>query len=120
MNRLKMSKAKEILRLKERGFSYRAIASSLSCGKTAVAETLRRARETGIGSPKDYTETELEELLFPEKHEAGDSTNKPDLEYLLTELDKKHVTRQLLWEEYKKDHPNGLMYSQFCLRIKQA
>jgi len=26
----------------------------------------------------------------------------------------KHVTLQLLWEEYKEVHPEGYQYSQFC------
>jgi transposase len=40
--------------------------------------------------------------------------------YILAELSKKHVTRQLLWEEYKHEYPDGLMYSQFCDKIRRA
>ena len=40
--------------------------------------------------------------------------------YILAELERKHVTRQLLWEEYKLEHPDGLMYSQFCDKIRNA
>lgn len=41
------------------------------------------------------------------------------MEYVFTELKKKHVTLTLLWEEYKGLHPDGLMYSQFCNRYKE-
>ena len=121
VRRLDMDKAKEILRLKGIGFSYRDIASSVGCGKTAVGETIKRAEAAGIQSADEYTETELEKTLFPEKHAVGEAdSDEPDMGYIFGELSKKHVTRQLLWEEYKLEHPDGLMYSQFCERIKSA
>lgn len=39
--------------------------------------------------------------------------------YLETELGHKHVTRKLLWEEYRIDHPDGYGYSQFCHHLGQ-
>lgn len=120
MKRLNMDKAKDILRLKGLDFSYRDIASSVGCGKTVVGETLRRAAAAGIKSADGYTEAELEKILFPEKHAKETGSDEPDMGYILQELTRKHVTRQLLWEEYKLDHPNGLMYSQFCERIRLA
>ena len=44
------------------------------------------------------------------------------LPYIAEELaDKKrtHVTRHLLWEEYKQDNPNGYGYTQFCFHVSQ-
>lgn len=41
------------------------------------------------------------------------------LPYLEQELKKPHVTSQLLWEEYRKDHPNGYGLSQFRYLISQ-
>jgi transposase len=120
VKRLNMGKAKEILRLNGQGFSYRDIASSVGCGKTVVGETLKRASAADIESADGYTEPELEKILFPEKYADNAGTDEPDMGYILQELSRKHVTRQLLWEEYKLDHPNGLMYSQFCERIKAA
>ncbi|CAM4292137.1 IS21 family transposase [Paenibacillus alkaliterrae] len=35
------------------------------------------------------------------------------------ESKKKSVTLQLLWSEYKSQHPNGYQYSQFCERYRQ-
>jgi len=114
-----MEKIREILKLKEGGFSYREIASSVGCGKSVVGQTIRRAEAVNIVGWQEYSETELEELLFPKKENAED-TKEPDMMRILAELSKKHVTRQLLWEEYKLENPNGLMYSQFCEKIKNA
>jgi len=113
-----MDKTREILRLKEGGFSYRDIAASVGCGKSVVGETILRAEAANIRSWQDHTEAELESLLFPEKSKVD--PEELDMMYIIAELAKKHVTRQLLWEEYKQEHPDGLMYSQFCDRIRNA
>ena len=41
------------------------------------------------------------------------------LPYLEQELKKPHITSQLLWEEYRRDHPNGYGLSQFRYHISQ-
>jgi len=119
VKRLRMDKIKEILRLKEGGFSYRDIAASVCCGKSAVGDTIRRAEAANIRSGHEHTEAELEALLYPEEKRDADS-KEPDMMHILAELSRKHVTRQLLWEEYKHEHPDGLMYSQFCDKIRNA
>ena len=119
MKRLRMDKIKEILRLKHGGFSYRDIAKSVGCSKSIVGNTIQRAEAANIQNAESYSETELETLLFPKEEDLADSKGI-DMMYILAELSRKHVTRQLLWEEYKEDNPDGLMYSQFCERIRIA
>jgi len=34
-------------------------------------------------------------------------------------MQRKGVTLTLLWEEYKTEHPDGLMFTQFCKRYRQ-
>jgi transposase len=114
-----MDKIREILRLKEGGFSYRDIAASVGCGKSVVGETIQRADAVDIKSGCGHTEAELEVLLYPEQKVIVDP-KELDMMYILAELSRKHVTRQLLWEEYKLIHPDGLMYSQFCDKIRNA
>ena len=41
------------------------------------------------------------------------------LPYLESELQRKGVTRQLLWLEYKQKHPDGYGYSQFCHHLNE-
>ena len=115
-----MSKVKRILELKRKGFSYREIASSVGCGKAVVGDTLKRAVEAGIDAEDNYSEEELEKLLFPYKPKVRRGLDEENIGSLLTELGKKHMTRQLLWEKYKEENPDRLMYSQFCEVIKQA
>jgi len=44
---------------------------------------------------------------------------EPDMQYIFSEMRKKHVTLMILWEEYKEQYPEGLMYAQFCGRYRQ-
>lgn len=119
MNRLRMNKVKEVLRLRSMGFSYRDIGQSVGCGKSVVGDVLMRAAIAGITYDSSLSETELEEKIFPPE-QTKDTETAIDIEYILAELSRPHVTRQLLWEEYKRENPNGLMYSQFCERIRLA
>jgi transposase len=114
-----MEKIREILRMKEGGFSYRDIAASVGCGKSVVGETIMRAETANIENGHEHTESELKAILFPEQKGSADS-KELDMMYIIAELSRKNVTRQLLWEEYKLVHPDGLMYSQFCDKIRNA
>lgn len=40
-------------------------------------------------------------------------------DYFSSELRKRGVTRQLLWEEYRKENPGGYSYSQFCEHLSK-
>lgn len=115
-----MRKIREVLRLKHaHNCSERAIAASCSIGRTTVAEYLRRAAGAGLTwpLPEDLDDAQLEQLLFPPIPKAGEDLRPlPDWEYIHKELRRKGVTRFLLWQEYKADHPAGIQYSQFCDR----
>lgn len=43
----------------------------------------------------------------------------PDFEYIHKEMQRKHVTMQLLWLEYREREPNGYGYSQFNHLFRQ-
>lgn len=56
------------------------------------------------------------------KQMQADSRNgdfKSRIPYFLAELKRTGVTKQLLWQEYKKDNAEGYEYSQFCDLFKQ-
>ena len=113
-----MSKVREILRLKfDVGLSLRDIAASCNCGKSTVDDVLKRAQNANISWPCNLNDKELVSLIYP----PVDTRNKiiePDLNYVFGEMKKKNVTLMLLWEEYKRDTPDGLMYTQFCERYR--
>jgi transposase len=62
-------------------------------------------------------EVELEKMLYPSAREV--SRPLPDFKYVHTERRRKGVTLQLLWEEYRVEHPDGYSYSQYCEHYKR-
>lgn len=113
-----MLKAREILRLKhELGLSLRDIAQSCCCGKTTVSEILERANTAGITWPFEQSDKQLISRLYPPV-KADTSPPEPDMEYIFCEMKKKDVTLMLLWEEYKENNHDGIMYTQYCERYR--
>jgi transposase len=122
--RLSMRKIKEVLRLKAAGHGNRAIARSLRIAHSTVREYLNRAEAAELGWPlmEGLTEAELEARLFPPPRPSNVVRPLPDWAEVHRELKAKKrsgVTLQLLWLEYKEDHPYGLQYSQFCERYRR-
>jgi len=115
--RLFMRKIKEILRLRhEAQLSYRAIARACSVSKDTVRDYLCRASEAGLSwpLPEELTEEDLERQLYPIEINLGGKRTLPDWAEIHQELRRKGVTRQLLWDEYKRGEANPYGYSQFC------
>lgn len=117
--RLSMRKIREVLRLKNIcNCSIREISQSCGIGRGTVGDYLHRAKAAGLSwpLPDGLSDTSLEQLLFPS---AAPHTVKsrcvPDFQEVHKELQsKKHVTLNLLWQEYKEQHPEGYQYSWFC------
>ncbi|MCL4369146.1 MAG: IS21 family transposase [Actinobacteria bacterium] len=112
-----MRKITDVLRLNEAGFSQRQIAESLGCARSTVGDTLSRAHATALTyeAAQELDEAELYARLYPGNTGSSRRRAEPDYEYLHRELRRDGVTLQLLWVEYREDHPrDGLQYSQFC------
>ena len=118
-----MRKTTEILRLKhEVGLTHRQIARSCGLTHPTVSKYLERAQRAGLvwPLPEDVDEEQLQALLFPETDDGQRSSRPlPDMDYIHKELRRAHMTLQLLWEEYRDDHPNGYSYTQFCEYYKR-
>ena len=118
-----MRKTTEILRLKhEVGLTHRQIARSCGLTHPTVSKYLERAQRAGLvwPLPEDVDEEQLQALLFPETDDGQRSSRPlPDMEHIHKELRRAHMTLQLLWEEYRDDHPNGYSYTQFCEHYKR-
>lgn len=119
-----MRKIKEVLRLKfELGFANRQIARSCKVSHSTVADYLQRAEAAGLNTwplPIDLDETELEARLFPPSETADPSRSNPNWPAIHENLHgHKHVTLQLVWQEYKQDEPDGYQYSRFCQLYRQ-
>ena len=115
--RLSMRKIYEVLRLHHEGIhSHREIARSTHSSPTTVGEILRRAEFTGVlwPLPATLSETGLEALLYPPTAPSSVARPVPDWPGVRRELRRKGVTLDLLWQEYKTEHPDGYRYSSFC------
>jgi transposase len=118
-----MRRLREILRLKfEAGLSQKAIAVSANVAQSTVSDYVGRARRAGLAWPlaaEVDDDAAVERLLFPRAPVVGlPGRPAPDWAMVHRELRRKHVTRMLLWEEYRAGAPDGLAYSQFCNRYQ--
>ncbi len=104
------------------GKSRRSIAEELGISRNTVKKYLYKLQQTGMS---------LEELILLEDREINHLMEDPpkeidklkELKKLFPRIEKElrrvGVTRWLLWEEYKRDHPEGYSYTQFCYHYQQ-
>src|SRR5436190_17243035 len=115
-----MRKIKEVLRLRfGLGLQQDQIARSCSIGQATVHRYLEKAAAAKLTwpLPEDCDDRQLDELLFPTRPLRRPSQPRPGLDFsqLHTQLQThKHLTLQLLWEEYRETEPDGYGYSRFC------
>lgn len=118
-----MRKIREVLRLKyDQARSDRQIARSCTLSRSTVKEYLNRFTRSGLSwpLPSQLDDEQLEQQLFPAPSVSSrDQTVYPDWHQIHHQLRRKGVTRWLLWQEYKIQHPNGIHYSQFCVHYRR-
>jgi transposase len=116
-----MRKLKEVLRLRyELKLGYQQIGRSCAIAVSSVHKYLKRAEAAKVTwpLPEGWDEAKLDAALFPEgatRKPPASPRSSPDLAHIHEELRAdKHVTLQLLWEEYRQANPEGYRYSRFC------
>jgi transposase len=138
-----MRKIREILRLHyELGLLQQEIARGCGISQPTVHRYLERAQAAGLSwpLPQDYDDRQLNQLFTravvrrdapePPAHEtetAPPLSPEParrrapiNFDEIHRELQThKHLTLQLLWEEYLQSCPDGYRYSQFCELYRQ-
>ena len=115
--RVAMRKIRDVLRLSfGEKLSRRQVSASLGIPVTTVSDHVMRAVAAGLSwpLPDELDDHGLEQLLFPPVVPSGIVRPTPDWKYVHVELRRKGVTLQLLWLEYREDHPDGYGYSQFA------
>jgi transposase len=113
-----MRQIKEILRLKfQHQLSIREIARSCAVPTSTVGDYLKRAHAAGMTWPiaEEWSEEQIWERLLG----VADASPQvppplPDWSQIHAELRRKSVTLRLLWQEYRRTHPEGYGYSRFC------
>ena len=116
--RLPMRKLRELIRLKmEMKLSGRAIARSCGISPATVSDYLGRVAVAKLDWPLPTeldNDDALNRLLFPNEGRLVAHRPEPDWAHVHLELRRKHVTKLLLWEEYREANAEGFEYSQFC------
>lgn len=119
-----MSKIRQILQLHTQGRSKLQIAHQAGISRNTLKKYLKAfaASELTFEEISTLSDKDLEDLFIK-------PDEKPTSERLQTlirlfpsidkELRKRGMTRQLLWERYKADHPDGFGLSQFKHHLAQ-
>ena len=113
-----MNTIKEVLRLKYLGkLSNRKIELLNLASRSAISNYTSRFKKSGFSIEEvlQMRDEALFALLYPELKQSKKKSSKPhpDWNYIHNELKKRGMTRQLLWEEYKEQYPDGLGITQF-------
>jgi transposase len=114
-----MSKLKQLIALQSSNLGVRGLAAALGLSIGAVSKYLKAVRRCGIGQAEAeaLSEAELEQRLFGSMPLAKPVRFvPPDCAWIHQELKRhRHVTLQLLWEEYSAQHgAAAYRRSAFC------
>src|SRR6201999_2247005 len=119
---LTMRKVREVLRLRfDLGLKQNQIARSCSIAQATVHRYLERAAAIGLSwpLPDDCDDQRLNELLFPTRP-VGPVPQRPGVDFsqIHTQLQThRHLTLQLIWEEYREGHSDGYSYSRYVAAV---
>lgn len=120
--RLSMRKIKEVLRLSAAGLSRRQVARATAVSLGAVNTYVQKAERAGVAWPEcqEWDEATIFARLFPDAGTPSSTDARaPNWASVHAELRRKHVTRQLLWEEYRAEYPEGYGRTQFFEHYRQ-
>ena len=116
---------RRLLQLKEQGSSNRQISGLLHVTRNTVNTYINRIKQCN----RSYIELlvlndeDLAEVMLSEKTEQEKDSKYSDFEkqlkYFTEQLKNKKATKQILWEEYREQAPDGYSRSQFCERLKR-
>jgi transposase len=120
-----MEQLKQILRLKEQGFSISAIRRYTGISRPTIRKYLKRLAtdNTTTEVPESFDTHKLSQVAYNTDTTEQKGKRYSDLQthfyYAETELRKTGVTRQLLWIEYKERFADGYNYSQYCYYLHE-
>ena len=125
-----MKQVRDVLQLHSvMNLSLRRIEGATRVAKSTISDYIKRFKTSGLNIEQINVldDDALRMQLFPEHSSVVVSRRAmPDMNYLHKEMKlrkKTKVTLHLLWEEYKRDNPDGYEYTQFRLyyaRFKQT
>lgn len=127
-----MSQIKQLLLLHQQGKGKKTIARILGMSKTTVKVYLDKlqgltASNKGVKALTIADLVKLESPVLEAKFHPGNPAYKQEryehlkanLDFYLSELKRTGVNKSLLWEEYRRQYPDGYSHSQFCYHLQQ-
>jgi len=121
-----MLQIRRILQLLEESRSKRSISRDMGISRNTVDSYEQRVKVSGLTLTQLLLlkDGELAQFIYiPSTTQAANSRQaefESQLHHYLKELTRTGVTRQLLWQEYILNHPEGYAYTQFCERLNQG
>lgn len=115
-----MLQIRRILQLIESGLSSRKIASQLSISRNTIDYYKKQFRLSGksISEVSAIQDHELSKIVYKEQSGSRKDLRHdrlaPQIAHFVSELNRRGVTRYLLWQEYREKDPQGYSYQQFC------
>lgn len=128
---LSMHQIKRIIEWHFQGKSIRKMNKLSSVARDTISGYVQRIKDSGLSQSEllSMEQEALASLMYTESIEKGTSGRSVDerYEFLKSRLFEyqqdlarnRHLTRQLLWEEYRKEYPEGYGYTQFCEHLKR-
>jgi len=118
-----MTKVKQVIRLHLNGVALQSIAKAVGISRNTVKKYLRtiEAKQLSYEALLDMEDEQLDGLLQDpdEQEQARYQSLSALFPHFEKELPRTGVTRWVLWEEYRTQHPAGYSYSQFCEHLRQ-
>ncbi|WP_244311233.1 HTH domain-containing protein [Mucilaginibacter metallidurans] len=120
-----MSKIRKILRMNSQGRSTRFIAAQIESSRNTVRKYLAVLKKSGFTFEEvnNLNDKELEDLFGKTRENNQPSSRMQSMlrcfPHVDKELKKTGMNRQLLWEAYIKEFPDGYKYTQFCTYYNQ-
>lgn len=115
-----MEQLKQLLQLKSDGTGIREMARRLGISRNSVRKYLSLLADQ---DGDRVMPGELACRAYSNDAIAHDAQRQQQLithfQYAAAELGKTGVTRQLLWQEYIEQHPDGYVYSHYCHHLSE-
>ena len=115
-----MQVVRSIIQQLHKGYSHRRIARELQLSRNTVkhyaSQVISSAHNLEVLQQMD--DANLSAIVHGKSKQLQPDSRKIDftsrIDYFLSELKRTGVTRLLLWQEYKKQYPDGYEYAKFC------
>ena len=118
---ISMHQTRQIIELLDKQHSIRSIRRLTGIARNTIADYKLVLEQSKISLSEllNLPDEELAVLLSGKEAQRVQASERwkdfqNRLEYFSSELRRRGVTRQLLWDEYRSENPSGYSYSQFC------